>query len=171
MATRSSAMDQTTILADGAYHEAMQRAGHLLTTRPRSTHELRVRLVKAGFDADVVERTIDRLIELQLLDDHAFARQWIEERSTLKGRSPEALIAELVAKGIERSLAEEALGELGVDEEAQARAVAVRLVGRVASKPLSEQGLALMAMLIRRGFSEEAAEAGARSALPPEGWD
>jgi regulatory protein len=172
MATRAAAAaGDERILSDGAYHEAMQRAGHLLATRPRTEHEIRARLRGAGFDGDVVERTVERLIELRLIDDSAFALQWVEERARLKGRAPEALVAELAAKGIDRDLAEAALAAAEVDEEVQAKAMAARLVGRVAHKPLPEQGLALMSMLVRRGYSEEAAEAGARSALPPEGWD
>jgi regulatory protein len=149
----------------------MQRAGHLLAARPRSEHEIRVRLSDAGFDDLVVERTAARLVQLKLLDDRAFAHQWVEERARSKGRAPEALVAELQTKGIARELAEEALEAVGIDEEAQACQVAARLVGRVGHKPLAEQGVALMQMLLRRGFSHEAAEAGARSALPPEGWD
>ena len=170
MATRAAAT-QGELLADGAYREAMQRAGHLLAARPRSEHEIRIRLTDSGFDDAVVERTVTRLVALRLLDDRSFARQWVEERARLKGRSPEALIVELQGKGITRELAEEALEAAGIDEEAQARQVAARLVGKVAHKALAEQGAALMTMLIRRGFSPEAAEVGARSALPPEGWD
>jgi regulatory protein len=170
MATRAAAT-QGELLADGAYREAMQRAGHLLAARPRSEHEMRIRLTDAGFDDAVVERTAVRLVDLKLLDDRAFALQWVEERGRVKGRAPEALIVELAAKGIPRELAEEALVAAGIEEEAQARRVAARLVGKVAHKALPEQGAALMTMLVRRGFSEEAAEVGARSALPPEGWD
>ncbi len=172
MATRAvAAAGDQQILLNGAYHEAMQRAGHLLSTRPRTEHEMRARLGAAGFGNDVVDRTVERLVELKLIDDAAFALQWIEERARLKGRAPEALVAELAAKGIERELAETALAAAGIDEEAQAKAMAARLLTRVAHKPLAEQGLALMGMLMSRGFSEETAEAGARSALPPEGWD
>ena len=172
MATRAvAAAGDQQILLNGAFHEAMQRAGHLLSTRPRTEHEMRARLGAAGFDADVVERTVERLIELKLVDDAAFALQWVEERARLKGRAPEALVAELAAKGVGREVAEAALTAAGVDEEAQAKAMAARLMTKVAHKPLPEQGLALMTMLMSRGFSEEAAEAGARSVLPPEGWD
>lgn len=172
MATRAAtAAGDQQILLDGAYHEAMQRAGHLLSTRPRTEHEMRARLQAAGFVGDVVERTIGRLIELRLIDDAAFALQWVEERARLKSRAPEALVAELAAKGVDRDLAEAALSAAEIDEESQAKAMAARLAVRVADKPLLEQGLALMTMLRRRGFSEEAAEEGARSALPPEGWD
>lgn len=170
MATRATAVSQGELLADGAYHEAMQRAGHLLATRPRTEHEIRSRLSSAGFATDAVERTVARLLQLELLDDHDFARRWIDERAG-KGRAPQALVAELEAKGIDRELAEEALAESGLDEEEQAKQVAIRLATRVANRPLTAQGVALMQMLLTRGFSEEAAEAGARAALPPEGWD
>lgn len=171
MATRATAVSQGELLADGAYREAMQRAGHLLATRPRTEYEIRSRLSTAGFTADAVERAVTRLVQLELIDDHDFARRWIEERAETKGRSPEALKAELEAKGIDRHLAEEALAESGLDEEEQAKQVAMRLAPRVASRPLAAQGVALKRMLLQRGFSEEAAEAGARAVLPPEGWD
>ncbi len=170
MVTRMSG-GESAVLADGAFHEAMQRAGHLLATRPRSEYELRTRLAGAGFEEGVVDRTVERLLELKLIDDAAFALQWVEERARGRNRSPEILIAELQAKGIDRAAAEAALAAAGIDEEGQARLVAGRLVAKVIDRPLGQQGAALMAMLMRRGFSEEAAEAGARAVLPPEGWD
>ena len=170
MVTRMSG-GENAVLADGAFHEAMQRAGHLLAARPRSEYELRTRLAGAGFDEEVVDRTVDRLLELKLIDDAAFALQWVEERARGRNRSPEILIAELQAKGIDRAAAEAALAAAGIDEEGQARLVAGRLVNRVIDLPLADQGAALMGRLMRRGFSEEAAEVGARSVLPPEGWD
>lgn len=170
MVTRMSG-GETAVLADGAFHEAMQRAGHLLAARPRTEFEIRTRLSAAGFDDEVVDRTVTRLVELKLIDDVAFAQQWVEERARRRNRSPEILIAELQAKGIDRAAAETAVTAAGIEEEGQARLVAARLIDKVIRKPLGEQGAALVGMLMRRGFSEEAAQAGARAVLPPEGWD
>lgn len=158
-------------LVDGAYREAMQRAGHLLSSRPRTEHELRIRLGSAGFDRVVVERAMERLIELRLIDDDGFARQWVEERAIAKGRGREALVAELVAKGIDQVAAEEAVSHADLDELAQASELAARFLPRVADRPLPRQAAAIMGRLLRRGFTEEIAEAAARSVLPPEGWD
>jgi regulatory protein len=155
---------------DDECRNAMDEAGRFLARRPRSERELRQKLTGSGFDADVITRTIDRLIELQLLDDLAFAQQWIDERSGRKGLGPRALRSELIGKGIAAEVIDEAL--LGApDEEAQAAELASKLYRRVASKPLAEQGGRLLKMLVAKGYSYDAAKAGVSSVLPPEGWD
>lgn len=149
----------------------MQRAGHFLASRPRTEHELRSRLQAAGYAQDIVERTIARLFELRLLDDHAFALQWVAERAISKGRAGNALISELIGKGIDRDLAEKTVADAGIDEEIQARELAARFVSKVAHKPLEKQAEALLGRLLRRGFSHEVARDAVRAVLPPEGWD
>jgi regulatory protein len=158
-------------LLDDDYKAAMQRAGHLLASRPRSEHELRLKLGRAGYEDDVVERALARLVELRLLDDSEFAAQWVAERAVSKGRSPEALVSELIDKGVDRSVAEEAVAASGVDVEQQARELAARFASKVASKPLEKQAESLLGRLLRRGFSHEVARDAVRSVLPPEGWD
>ncbi len=149
----------------------MHRAGKLLERRARSEFELRERLIVAGLDRPVVDRAIERLTAIRLIDDHAFALQWVTDRSARKGLAPAALAAELEAKGVSREVAEAALAEAAVDEEVQARAVAVRLSRKVAARPATTQATRLRDMLMRRGFSPEAALAGVRAVLPPDGWD
>ena len=151
--------------------EAMERAGRLLSVRARTEHEIRDRLGTAGFPDPVIEQTTARLIELGLLDDMDFARQWVRERSARKNLGPRALQAELSVKGISRQVAQEALQEEDLDEEGLATEAAGRWVRKVARFPLPEQAYRLQQMLLRKGFSSEAAEAGVRAVLPPEGWD
>lgn len=151
--------------------EAMERAGRLLSVRARTEHEIRDRLATAGVPQPVIEQTTARLVELGLLDDLDFARQWVRERAARKNLGPRALTAELGAKGISRSLAEEALAHEEIDEEALATDAASRWARKVARFPLAEQAYKLEQMLMRKGFSSEASEAAARAVLPPEGWD
>jgi regulatory protein len=161
------------VLDLGSYRrrEAMERAGRLLAARPRTRIEMVERLADAGFDAEVVAATVERLEELCFVDDAAFARAWIEQRAWTKARPPRVLLEELLAKGIEPEVARRALQEVGPDESAQATGLAARLLRRYAGLPLERQAAGLMAALLRKGFSEEAAEAGVRAILPPEGWD
>jgi regulatory protein len=154
---------------DPAYARAMAAAGRLLAARPRTEYELRSRLEAIAAPPRVVDRVLARVAELGLVDDRAFARQWVEERSRRLG--PAVLVSELQAKGVDRDVAEEAVAAAGLDEEAQARDLAARLVAKVAGRPLREQRFRLQTMLSRRGISEEAAAAGVRAVLPPEGWD
>lgn len=156
---------------DSAYSRAMARAGRLLAVRARTEHELRSRLSGAGAAPEDVDRVLARLAELGLVDDRDFAARWVEERSRRKGLGPTALVAELESKGVEREVAEQAVAEAGLDEERQARTLATRFVARVAHRPLREQRVRLEAMLLRRGISHDAAAAGVRAVLPPEGWD
>ena len=151
--------------------EAMERAGRMLALRPRTELELRDRLREAALPDDVVDHTVDRLYELELLDDEAFAIEWISERTRKKGLGPRALMAELQRKGVDRSTAEEALAKSGVVEEDTATAQAEKLVHKVMRFPLRDQASRLQQMLMRRGFSWEATEAAVKAVLPPEGWD
>ncbi|MFN2390227.1 MAG: regulatory protein RecX [Actinomycetota bacterium] len=157
--------------APGELERAMERAGRWLTLRARTESELKSRLLGGGFADEVVDAAVARLRELRLVDDLDFARQWIGQRARRKGLSGEALVAELGAKGVTREIAEAALGEEGLDEDAQALELAARLVGKVAARPLGEQGPRIQQMIVRRGFAPEVAERAARAVLPPDGWD
>ena len=158
-------------LLDGSYRDAMQRAGHLLASRPRSEYEVRSRLKMAGYEDETIERTVARLVDLRLLDDREFACQWVTERAISKGRSGDALVAELVEKGVDRTVAEEAVATAGIDELAQATELAARALPKVSGKPLEKQAQALLGRLLRRGFPHEVARDAVRAVLPPEGWD
>jgi regulatory protein len=144
----------------------MEKAGGYLARRAHSREELRTKLSKTLPEV-VVAATLERLDRHGLIDDRAMATQWVEERAHKRGAS--ALIEELKAKGISDDDIDAATASL--DEDVRARELAHRLYGKVAGKPVRKQGPALAAMLLRRGFSFETAEAAARSVLPPEGWD
>ncbi|MGY2060436.1 regulatory protein RecX, partial [Nocardia gipuzkoensis] len=49
----------------------------LLTDRARSRAELANKLADKGFRADVAERVLNRLTEVGLINDAAFAEQWV----------------------------------------------------------------------------------------------
>jgi regulatory protein len=157
---------------DGAARrDAMDRAGTLLARRARSESEVRDALARSNFTPEVIDQAIDTLRGLDLVDDGAFARQWIEERGGRKGLGPRRLLAELRLKGVADETARGALDEVGLDDEAQAKEVAARLVRKVANRPLRQQAMRLQQMLLGRGFGLEVALLAVRSVLPPEGWD
>ena len=151
--------------------EAMERAGRMLALRPRTEREIRDRLKEASFPEEVVDHAVGRLYELQLLDDEAFALEWISERTAKKGLGPRVLVAELQRKGVDRSTAEAALARSEIQEVDTATGEAERLLHKVIRYPLRDQASKLQQMLMRRGFSWDAVEAAVKAVLPPEGWD
>ncbi len=74
-----------------------------LEARSRSVAEVRKRLGGAGYRSELVDGAIARLTELGMLDDAAFATQWVESRDRAHPRGEHALIIELRQKGIDAS--------------------------------------------------------------------
>ncbi|VAW31557.1 hypothetical protein MNBD_CHLOROFLEXI01-5295, partial [hydrothermal vent metagenome] len=119
--------------------------------RPRSLHETRQHLKKKEYPEDAVEHVLERLEAVELLNDTAFARYWVEQRETFKPRSRMALQQELHQKGIARDVIEEAIAE--VDELAAASKAAQAKARRWHSLPWQEFRKKLSGFLGRRGFS------------------
>jgi regulatory protein len=131
--------------------KAFQRALNFISYRPRSEAELKARLEKAGFSAEVVELTRDRLNASGLLGDQDFSRMWVENRIHAHPRSQRMLAFELQRKGVDQSHIDEALLSVPDDGElalAAGRNYARRLEGAT----LEEFRKRLMGFLARKGF-------------------
>jgi regulatory protein len=140
----------------------LEAAARFLEVRARSVAEVRRRLTSAGYRTDLVERAIDRLTEIGVLDDEAFARSWVESRDRARPRGERALRQELALKGINREISDEILDErreagegTEVDLEAAGRLLArnARSLARV-SDPRARRQRAY-ALLARNGFDPD----------------
>lgn len=140
-----------TLRAADELENAKQSALRFLAYRPRSSREVVLNLQGKGFDVAIIDQTVARLQELELLDDAAFARYWIEQRETFKPRSRLALQQELHQKGLSRELIDAALAE--VDETAVARQAALKQAARWQNLPEETFKTKLSSHLQRRGFS------------------
>src|SRR5512140_317944 len=69
----------------------LEAALRFLEPRQRSIGEVRRRLTRVGYRTELVEGAIARLVELEMLDDEAFARTWIESRDRARPRGERAL--------------------------------------------------------------------------------
>ncbi len=86
----------------------LERIYRLISLRQRSEKEIRdyFRIKgKGAYSNSVIEDTVKKLKELQLLDDEQFARSWVESRSRKKGIK--VIKQELFYKGISREIIEE----------------------------------------------------------------
>jgi regulatory protein len=135
--------------ADKAYRYSLM----FLAVRPRSVAEVDRRLYTKGFSRATIASVVERLTDEGYLDDPEFARAWIRDRLALKPKGKRALIAELIAKGVARPIAETALEEtLTEDEEELARRALLSFETRLEREsPLNAKKKAYE-FLARRGF-------------------
>jgi SOS response regulatory protein OraA/RecX len=84
-------------------------AMRLLEVRSRTVSDLRGRLIRSGYPAGFVDGAVDRLVELGLLDDEAYARQWLQSRDRARPRGERVLRQELRLRGVPQELAAAAL--------------------------------------------------------------
>jgi len=132
---------------------AYDSALHFLGSRPRSEREIRDRLARHEYDAYVVDRVIERLRRIKLVDDAAFAAYWVEQRATHKPRGARLLKQELRQKGVSQDVVTEALpvddDEDGAYRAAQRKAVSLRALDERTFKQR------LGGFLQRRGYGYE----------------
>jgi regulatory protein len=130
----------------------------------------------AGYRPELVEGAIERLLDLGMLDDAAFARAWVESRDRARPRGERALRRELRLKGVPDEIAAEILAErdeqrpTGMDAPSADEAAATRLLERKApalariADPRARRERAY-SLLMRAGFDSEIASRMAVSAL------
>jgi regulatory protein len=137
-----------------------------LTGQARTRQELADKLAERGVPDDLASDLLDRFTEVGLVDDAAFARQWVESRHRSRGLAPMALKQELRRKGVAEDDVAEALDQI---DESDQRAAARALVDK---KMRSMRGLdpqvatrRLAGLLARKGYSSAIAFSVVREAL------
>jgi regulatory protein len=99
-------------LSEGAY----QRALNFLSYRSRSEQEISRNLSKHDIPEDIISEVINKLRQSSLVDDRAFARNWIQNRIQFKPRGKRALAVELYQKGIAQEIIDDELQELNENQ-------------------------------------------------------
>lgn len=153
---------------DDARFKARDAALRLLGHRARSAAELRDRLRRKGYAAELIDDCIAELRQKGYVDDAAFAESFVRDRVRLRPKGRRRLLQELRGKGVDeaaaRSAVDEVFGAASLSESAlalrAARAWARRHVGGRAGAPEREARLGLRrrlyAHLQRRGFDGDA---------------
>lgn len=96
---------------------------------------------------------LDRFTELGLVDDESYARAWVRSRHAGRGLGRRALRHELLTRGVDRDIVDDAVAEVTADDEdAAARdLVRARLAG-MARYDRTTQRRRLVGLLARRGY-------------------
>ncbi|MFV0461116.1 MAG: regulatory protein RecX [Actinomycetales bacterium] len=143
-----------------------------LTRAARSRAELEASLARRNVPAAVARDVLDRMEQVELVDDAAFAQQWVESRHRSRGLARRSLAAELHRKGIDAEVAQQALGTLDPDREIQtARDLVARKLRATRGQDPAARMRKLASMLARKGYSAGVSYTVVREALAREGVD
>ncbi len=127
----------------------------LLTVRARTRSELEAQLTKRGYPDDVGARVLDRLVEVGLLDDVAFAEEWVRSRRANSGKGKRALATELRTKGVDPDVIAETLDGVDAGEwRVQAEELVAAKLRRDKLDDEVKVTRRLVGMLARRGYSQ-----------------
>ncbi len=136
---------------EGAYHVAMK----LLAARARSVQEMLRRLRDRGHNPSAAAEAVARLEAKGLLNDREYARNFVRVRSG-KGHGASRLITDLLARGVDKRLAEQAVFEIleaeEIDPIEQARALVEKRALQLGDLPPVKKRRRLLAYLGRRGY-------------------
>jgi regulatory protein len=154
---RLSDAEVAQLRAQAEVDRAYDRTLRFLTYRPRSEAEVAKYLASKGVDEGVRAEIMAKLRRLNLVDDEAFVRFWVESREQSHPLGRMALRAELRLKGVRDETIERALRAL--DEEDSAYRAARKQARRYADLNDEQAQAKLGAFLVRRGFPYSVAKA------------
>lgn len=158
-------------LAPEADPESVARAIVLrkLTAAPRTRAQLADDLLGRNLPVEVVEHVLDRFTEVGLIDDAAYAQAWVRSRQAGRGLARSALRRELHERGVASELIEQAVSEVGVEQEQQrAAALVARRLSATRGLPVERRMQRLVGMLARKGYPSGLAAGVVREALATE---
>lgn len=128
-----------------------------LSFRPRSKKEIKEYLNRKKVDEEVANKIIQKLEELNFLNDEEFAKWLIEQRTNFKPRSSRLIKIELKQKGISEEIIDSQISSGGSGSMSNELEKAKKIVESKISKykGLTKQEIfkKLGGVLARRGFS------------------
>ncbi|HZD68395.1 MAG TPA: regulatory protein RecX [Actinomycetes bacterium] len=149
-------LDDSKAASEDAAHAA---ALWLLESRARTRLELQQRLERRGFERGAIERALDRLSSVGLVDDEAFARDLAASRVE-QGVDASRIVVELKDRGIAPELAARVAGEQAPqhDREDRCRELAEARLAKLQGLRPDVQLRRLAGYLVRRGYPGDVVE-------------
>ena len=137
-----------------------------LTGQARSRKELADKLAKKDVPDELATQLLDRFTEVGLIDDAAYARQWVESRHRSRGLAPRALAQELRRKGVGDDETKAALEQIDEgDQREAARALVDKKLRSMSGLDHQVATRRLAGLLARKGYGAGLAFSVVREAL------
>ena len=104
------------IIKKGELQKSFDKTLRFVMTRPRSMKEVKDYFRRKEVDNTLHQNILDRLEKLQLLDDHKFAKWWVDQRLEFKHKLKKDITFELRQKGIDTNTIKNVLNDSEMDE-------------------------------------------------------
>ncbi len=141
------------LVFESDYRRAKSRAVWYLDRMDHTEKGLFDKLVRAGFSKEASASVIARFIEVGLLDDERYARNYAERLINANVSKREA-VGKMLSKGVPYDLVKSVLDDTEADEQTQIKNLLDR---KYRSKLTAEKGAQkVFAALVRKGFSYSA---------------
>ncbi|ANS80554.1 Regulatory protein RecX [Serinicoccus hydrothermalis] len=125
-----------------------------LAMGPRTRRQLEDKLADRDCDPQVAARVLDRMAEVGLVDDEAYAEMYVRSKQETKGLAAGALRQELRRKGVAEEVVDSALDDINPEHEReQARALVRRRLRTMQGLEREVQTRRLAGFLARKGYS------------------
>ena len=125
---------------------AKEKALWLISYRDHSSKELTEK-IRRTCDEVSAQKAVERLEELGLVNDEAFAHRYARQLLFTKHMSKKAAVYYLVQKGIDKDLAEEVLNEIPVDTNEEIRAVINKKYKNITDEKTKKRAVAALQRL------------------------
>jgi regulatory protein len=137
-----------------------------LTLSPKSRKQLRDKLRQRSCPDDVAEAVLDRMTEVGLVDDEAYAELLVRSQRAGRGLARQALALELRTRGVDDDTARAQLEAIDPEEERErARQLVDKKLRTMHGLDPAVQVRRLAGMLARKGYPGELAMSVVREAL------
>ena len=134
----------------GLAFDAEEAAARLLSYRAHSEKELKMKL-RRKYPAGVAEAAAAKMRDLGYIDDESFAAQLAEELSRSKHYAPQRILSELLSRGVDKEIAENAVSALDIDENNGIIELISKM--RLPEEPTEKDVARVMRRLLSAGYS------------------
>lgn len=144
------------IQEDDHYQQAYQKALTFLNFKMRTMKEVADKLAKQGYDGETIDRVLQKLVELNFVNDHYYAEMYLNENRSLAMKGPNAIAFELKKKGINDRIVQEVISQYDEEEQYnQALTVAEAYVKRQTRVSVKTARQKVYAYLLQRGYESD----------------
>jgi len=148
-----SEKEMVEITKKAEFQKALDRLLMFAMLRPRSEKEINDWMIRKKVNKNIIKSLLERISDLDLLNDRKFAGWWVDQRITFKNKSLRDLEYELKNKGIAKDVIFEVLDETEVDELGSARKLIEKNNYKWSRFPGSISRQKKKIYLARKGFS------------------